>query len=199
MTTVVVLYSKYSSTSLDLVQSIEGVLDFRKLCIDNAVVRQQIKDNTRGLDVSRVPCVLVIYANGNIDLFEAADAFKWVHNTLQAMKQYLAPTMQPDPEAGSPVSFSSLPQEPVVTNDRTAAVTEDTREHTRSMSSAPLMVNPVVLPEEPKESDMQQQQHVKGVKKPNGESVQNMAAMLQAEREKEDESQHPNALSKLKA
>lgn len=188
MSIVVVLYSKYSQKSIDLLQSMDGVLDYRKICIDNENIRNEIKLNKKGVVVDQVPCIFIVYSNGNLDKYEGQDAFKWVHDTLFSMKQIIEKPQQPqslpfmnqEPAKPIPVQFYTE-EEPTMEDNK------------RSMSSAPLIIK-----QEENTPQKNEEKHVKGVKKSTGDSVQNMAAQLQAEREKEDENLHPNALSKVK-
>lgn len=161
MSTVILLYSKFSKKSLDLMESMEGVLEFRKLCIDHPNIRSQVMKNGR-LPIREVPCIFVLFPDGRKDVFEGMQAYQWLHDTLENIKRFATP---PAP------LFTELSQTPP------SAETEEpppVEEH--PMEAAPSM---------------------KQVKN-SGESIQNMAAQLQAEREREDENQHPNAFSKIK-
>ena len=191
MSTVVILYSKYSQRSIDLVQSVEGVLEFRKICIDNENLRREIQENKKGVTVAYVPCIFIVHANGNLDKYEGKDAFTWVHTTLQSMKRYMTPPPSQNPPM-APIAPLQMYHEPAPKPTPEPPMEEN---NTRSMTSAPLVIKPLDGPPPPPPED--ERQHVKGVKKSSGDSIQNMAAQLQAEREKEDENQHPNALSKI--
>jgi hypothetical protein len=51
------------------------------VCIDNEEVRQRVINNEQ-IDVTTVPCILVIYADGNVEKYEGLDAFKWCEDII---------------------------------------------------------------------------------------------------------------------
>lgn len=157
MSTVVLLYSKFSKKSLDLMDSMEGVIEFRKVCIDHPAIREKLVKNYRGILVSEVPCILLLFPDGRMENFQGMGAYQWLHDTLENIKRFATP---PPPQSAP---FTELPQPPEP--------------------------QPEPIPQEEQEVAPVMKQV-----KSSGESIQNMAAQLQAEREREDEKQHPNAL-----
>lgn len=160
MSTVVLLYSKFSKRSLDLMESMEGVIECRKVCIDHPTIRERVMNNTRGIVVREVPCVFLLFPDGRMENFQGLSAYQWLHDTLENIKRFATVDVSP-PVQSAP--FTELPvQEEVLSPPQLEQVQE----------SSPAM---------------------KQVKS-SGDSIQNMAAQLQAEREREDEKQHPNAM-----
>lgn len=201
MSIVVFLYSKYSNQSLELLKTMEGVLDFRKLCIDNEEIRMSLLSPDNKNYVKEVPAIFVIHSNGNTEKHEGALAFDWVRRTLDSMKRLSEDFLRPDPQQ-QPIEVVKTPiqinSKPFLEQPTTAAVTasepvkapEDT---VRRMDSSPIMDRPEkTMPEENDERQFRE------VKKEKNVSIQNLAASLQAEREKEDEKIHPNPISKIK-
>ena len=99
----VLLYSKYSSLSkklLDMIQT-SGV-DFSKyalqsLCIDNNEIRKRIYANKQ-IDVTSVPCLLIIFPDGGIEKYDGAHAFEWVEGIIrQHTPVQTIPVQQPIP------------------------------------------------------------------------------------------------------
>ena len=83
----VLLYSKYSNNSDKLMNIIttSGV-DFKSilqfLCIDNEKIRNQIVQN-QDIDVSSVPCILLIFSDGLIEKYDGIKAFQWVEDIIK--------------------------------------------------------------------------------------------------------------------
>jgi hypothetical protein len=84
----VLLYSKYSEFSKNIIKNIENSgFDFvnkKKLstvCIDNDDIRNRIL-NSNNMDIKVVPCILVIHDDGIVEKYEGDDAFKWVDEII---------------------------------------------------------------------------------------------------------------------
>lgn len=183
---------------MDLLKTMDGVLDFRKVCIDHKNIRNEVVKDTKGYNIKEVPCIFVMHSNGKLDKFEGVDAFGWVRETLNSMKRLseeiiksTQPPQQPPLQPQKPfIDLSEMVREEKIVEE------EKPPETSRQIDTAPLIMPPK---EDEPEDLMEQSQKVKGIKKSGGGemSIQNMAAMLQAEREKEDEAHNPNALSKM--
>ena len=84
----VLLYSKYSSSSKQILDMIKtSGIDFEQqfklqyLCIDNKEIRNRIKSNKQ-MDVTTVPCLLIIYTDGGIEKYDGARIFEWIENII---------------------------------------------------------------------------------------------------------------------
>lgn len=116
----ILVYSKYSNNSKRLIDLIQNSnVDFsglKSLCVDNDKIRKRIKQNPH-LDVTTVPCILNIYANGTVEKFEGAYAFSWVEkiialNAPKVQEQYVAPIPQQQiPQQQIPQYQPMVPQQ----------------------------------------------------------------------------------------
>jgi hypothetical protein len=95
----VLLYSKYSTNSkkiLDIIENSGSNLaksdNLQFLCIDNDIIRERIKQNKQ-IDISVVPCILIIYPDGGVEKYDDSKAFKWV----AARCPVHIPTVAPSP------------------------------------------------------------------------------------------------------
>jgi hypothetical protein len=98
----VLLYSKYSASSKSLMSMIQqSGVDFtnqfslQSLCIDNEEIRKRIVENNQ-LQITSVPCLLIIFPDGGIEKYDGAHVFEWVERTI---KQFAPPppTQPPQP------------------------------------------------------------------------------------------------------
>ena len=96
----VLLYSKYSSLSKSLMNMIQtSGVDFttkfslQPLCIDNEEIRARILKNTQ-LQVTTVPCLLIIFPDGGIEKYDGARVFEWVEGII---RQFSPPPPPPPP------------------------------------------------------------------------------------------------------
>lgn len=97
----VLLYSKYSPLSkkiLDIIQSspvnLEQIVSLQTLCIDNEKVRKRIYQNKQ-IDITSVPCILVIFPDGGIEKYDGLPAFQWIEEILQKFAPPPPPPQQP--------------------------------------------------------------------------------------------------------
>lgn len=105
----VLLYSKFSTSCTQLISTIEHSIDFisatslQFLCIDNDNIRKRILNNS-DIEVSKVPCVLIVYSNGNVEKYDGGFAFQWVNAIIQQLtpppqkKTITQPEPQPESE-----------------------------------------------------------------------------------------------------
>lgn len=104
MSVVVLMYSKYSSACDRLLQMMNPVLDFRKICIDHDAVRQLVVSDPKRFQIRTVPCILVFFANGGMNKFEGEDAFRWARETIQKMKNIVRETVETPSPGATPAS-----------------------------------------------------------------------------------------------
>jgi len=109
----VLLYSKYSPLSkklLDIIQSspvnLEQIVSLQTLCIDNEKVRKRIYQNKQ-IDITSVPCILVIFPDGGIEKYDGAPAFQWIEEIIQ---KFAPPPPPPPPQQPPPLPRKSLQQ-----------------------------------------------------------------------------------------
>lgn len=95
----VLLYSKYSPISkklMDLIQSSQvdfsSLFSLQTLCVDNEKIRNRILDNAQ-LDITSVPCVLLIYPDGGIEKYDQSHVFEWVE---QIINKFAPPPPPPE-------------------------------------------------------------------------------------------------------
>ena len=97
----VLLYSKYSATSKKLMDIMEdsgvnfsAIVALQPLCIDNEKVRNKIIQNQQ-INVSSVPCILVIFTDGVIEKYDGAHAFNWIEQIIVKHIPHPPPQTQP--------------------------------------------------------------------------------------------------------
>ena len=80
----VLLYSKYSAASKrleNIIQSSGVNIPLQPVCVDNQLIRERISQNNQ-IQITSVPCILLIYPDGGIEKFDDAYAFKWVEDII---------------------------------------------------------------------------------------------------------------------
>ena len=97
----VLLYSKYSKFSKELVDIIENSnvdfinkFQFKTLCIDNENIRKRIL-NSKNIDIKTVPAILIVYNDGGVEKYEDTKAFEWVENIISQFRP--KNVLQPQP------------------------------------------------------------------------------------------------------
>lgn len=95
----VLLYSKYSSLSKNLMDMIQtSGVDFvnkfalQSLCIDNEKIRKRITQDDK-IQVKSVPCLLIMFPDGGLEKYDGAHVFEWVEGII---RQYTPASHQPD-------------------------------------------------------------------------------------------------------
>ena len=98
----VLLYSKYSPMSNKLMTSLSSCpLDLKMLvglstvCIDNEEIRKQILKKDNKIEISSVPCVLIVYNTGSVEKYEGGSAFEWIEETIN---RYMPIQSQSEPQ-----------------------------------------------------------------------------------------------------
>lgn len=105
----VLLYSKYSQLCTQLLNDLEIApvnlqiaARLRPVCIDNEKVRNQIYKSAN-INVSVLPCVLLVYAHGGVEKYEGETAFQWADETIRKF-------LPPPPALAPPVSADFQPE-----------------------------------------------------------------------------------------
>jgi len=87
----VLLYSKYSDTSKQIMNTmnLSGVdffkIGLQNLCIDNKEIRNRIIQNKQ-INITSVPCILVVFSDGIIEKYEGVHCFKWIDEIISSFK-----------------------------------------------------------------------------------------------------------------
>ena len=96
----VILYSKYSQNSNNLIKFIQNApVDLSKsiglnaICIDNEKIRDRIL-NCKQVKIQSVPTILVVYPTGGVEKYEGIKAFNWVEHTVKSL---IPPSPPPPP------------------------------------------------------------------------------------------------------
>lgn len=91
----VLLYSKYSALSKRLMNIMNtSDVDFtskfsmQPLCIDNEEIRNRVLKNKQ-IEISTVPCLLVIFPDGGIEKYDGVHIFEWVEGII---RQFASPS-----------------------------------------------------------------------------------------------------------
>jgi hypothetical protein len=126
---ILLMYSKYSSLSKSIMDIIQkSGIDFttqfglQYLCIDNEKIRKRIIDNEQ-IQVTSVPCLLLIYPDGGIEKYDGKHAFEWVESILskyspqQEPLQQQQPQPQPQPQPQQP-SQEELEKQQIIDKKR---------------------------------------------------------------------------------
>lgn len=114
----VLLHSKYSPSSTQLMNALESspvnltaTVGLQLVCIDNEEIRAQIYKSNK-VDISTVPCVMIIYGNGGVEKYEGVSAFQWIEETVRKHMPAPPPQVQMPPQPPPQVRHQSPPQEP---------------------------------------------------------------------------------------
>ena len=78
------------------------------VCVDNEDIREQILTANK-IDISTVPCVLIVYRTGGVEKYEGGNAFQWINETVH---KYMpsSPPQQPIPK--QPIPKQPAPEPP---------------------------------------------------------------------------------------
>ena len=91
---IVIVYSKFSPNSQNLLKTIHGKMPYKTLCIDNKDVRKRILNDNK-LNIQFVPCILVLYPQGVVEKYEGNVAFNWITEVLKNIQQIQPPPQPP--------------------------------------------------------------------------------------------------------
>lgn len=171
---VILFYSRYSKRCNEFFNLIKNTtIDIRKISVDSKEVKQILLNESEKYNIRSVPTILVFYPNGVLHKYEEAQVFEWASTLL---KPALEPTY----------NVFSIPQEKSEPIEVQHIEEEDLKGMKRRIETTPLFNNKSIVEEERVEKKTQK-----------NENIKNLAQMLQAEREKEDEHLNPNAVSKV--
>ena len=99
----VLLYSNYSPKSKQIMQLIQNCgFDFVAatqlvfFSIDNENIRRRILANKQ-IQISSVPCILIVYDDGGVEKYEGATCFRWINEIIQKNLPPLPPPPPPPP------------------------------------------------------------------------------------------------------
>ncbi len=94
------IYSKYSANSTKFLELIKNsgvdftnLLKLELLCIDNQTIRNRIMKNTK-IDIKSVPCVLIVFPDGNIEKYDGDSVFNWASTIISNHKQVVEQNRQ---------------------------------------------------------------------------------------------------------
>lgn len=68
--------------------NLTATVGLKPVCIDNEEVRERILKASK-IDVSSVPCVLIVYRTGGVEKYEGQGAFQWIEETV---RKYIPPS-----------------------------------------------------------------------------------------------------------
>lgn len=107
----ILLYSKYSPQCQQILQILNGSsIDYIKpVCIDNVAIREQIVRSKR-LNISTVPCILLVYTNNKIEKFEGKNVSSWLYTQISDNLPTANTPLNQDTQNMTP-----YPQQPVIT------------------------------------------------------------------------------------
>jgi len=187
---IIVFYSKYSKRCGEFFEIIrEAQIDYRKICIDNNDIRNTILNESEKYNIRSVPTVLIFYSNGVMNKYEEEKAFEWAVKQRNAVLP--PPRQEPLSQPPRPKNYQILdmPKETSEPIEVQPVREEDLIGMKRRIETAPLFQKgEQVLDDEPRVEERKTQKN---------ENIKNLAQLLQAEREKEDENLNPNAISKV--
>jgi hypothetical protein len=219
---IILFYSKYSTNSLNLIKQMEQCLNFKKICIDNKDIRSTILNENDKYNITEVPCIFIFYSNGIIHKYEGYKAIEWVNqiaNTMDQSKKLLPNDILTSPSLLQTSSDLITKNEPIILSPLNNDVSSTNNQPLNNINDLKNDLNdqftdqedsligmkrkietaPLIQPHSSNQMNIKEENenkiNIKFDKK--NESILNIAQSLQAQREKEDESVHPKALSKL--
>jgi hypothetical protein len=111
----VLLYSKYSPMSTKLMTALSecpidlgATVGLNTVCIDNQDVRKRLLKNGK-IEISVVPCILIVYRSGGVEKYEGDAAFQWID---EAVSKYSPPPPPPPPQPQAQAPPPPQNQEP---------------------------------------------------------------------------------------
>jgi len=176
----VLLYSKYSRLSTQLLDTIQTsnvnlskVVSLQTLCIDNEKIRQRIHQNKQ-IDITTVPCILVIFPDGGIEKYDGEHSFQWIEQIIQKFTPP-PPPIPPQPQKIPPKSIQQLQQEQQIKQRITLKNNKKSVEANRD-----------------RERENQKKKYEKHLNKSNNKSVKNRRKLVDITEEELDNESHTN-------
>jgi hypothetical protein len=209
---IILFYSKYCQASLQLIQTLQPYIQIKKICVDNKDIRETLLNEVDKFNITEVPCIFIFYMNGVINKYEGNKAIEWSNDiirTFQKTESSLLPqeiksSFQPilsvnDIQTTTNVShtdsvLSSSPNEiPTLLTEK-----EDLMGMKRKIDTNPL-IEPQSNISDTEESmyRMDNNRNEKKMSDKKNDSILNIAQLIQAQREKEDEAIHPTSHSRI--
>lgn len=128
------LMSALSSCPVDL----GATVGLNPVCIDNEDVRKRLLKNGK-IEVSIVPCVLIVYRTGGVEKYEGNAAFQWIE---EAVSKYAPPPPPPPPQQQSQEMYqhvqNSEPPKKRVSISRRKPVIEEYEEEDEEEEPEPI-------------------------------------------------------------
>lgn len=184
---VVVFYSRYSKDSLEFLQQVEQLMEVRKLCVDNANVREQILLEEENYQVRVVPSLLIFHSNGFLEKQNGMECYEWLKSVTPKKKpDIILPITQKESDAPISSRITEKPKEKKVS-------IEDVQFEPRKLETYPLVnqsesnnVEENKRIEEQIKDDKSMQAQNSVTKNNANESIMTMAQQMQKQREMED-------------
>ena len=132
----VIIYSKFSNASTQLVSLIENSnipLEFQGLCIDNKEIKTLIQKSTK-FSIKHVPCILNIDKfTGIVQQYEGIKAFELINSMIPPPEQEEVPTPPPPQKVDqSGMNYTSLDE------------LENTQQHSSQPNLKKISVNEIM-------------------------------------------------------
>ena len=92
----IILYSKFSEYSkrfIEIINSSGVNLNLTYLCVDNPEARQRVI-SSKDINIKNLPCLLIVYNNGNVEKCEGENCFVWINDIIQQNNQVLLQQQQ---------------------------------------------------------------------------------------------------------
>jgi len=184
---VVVYYSRYSKDSLEFLQQVEQLMEVRKLCVDNANVREQILMEEENYQVRVVPSLLIFHSNGFLEKQNGMACYEWLKSVTPKKKpDVILPITQKEPDVPISSTITEKPKEKKVS-------IEDVQFEPRKLETYPIVnqsessnVEENKRIEEQIKDDKSMQAQNSVTKNNANESIMTMAQQMQKQREMED-------------
>lgn len=198
--TIVIFYSKYSTKCTEFFELVRDIIDFRKICVDHPEIRTTLLNEADKYFIRKVPTVIVFFSNGVMNKYEDEKAFEWALTVRKNMIKVTVEEMGPSPPLAQQKQVTLLePIEALPPKQLGMASPEEEEDLVgmkRRIETTPLIQRPSggSLPDEQRMDGNRNERKVHDKK---ADSIKNLAQQLQAEREKEDEQNAPNAISKI--
>ena len=87
------------------------------VCIDNQDVRKRLLKNGK-IEISVVPCILIVYRSGGVEKYEGDAAFQWIDEAVSKYSPPPPPQPLPQPQAPPPPPQRQEPPQPHRKNER---------------------------------------------------------------------------------
>lgn len=130
----VLLYSKYSTHSQKLFEAIhhsgldlQTMVGMSMVCVDNSDIRQRLLES-ENVDVSGVPCILLVYSDGTIEKYQGVSAFQWISEVIKRFSPPQIVYKEPVPE---------VPDEPDEVQQATHKKSKTTKKSKKSRPKKP--------------------------------------------------------------